>query len=178
MKYFVPKFCPGNEKGLNINQAKTQQKGGTHMLTRLSDINRLFNAMDFFRNRLDSLYSDVDWTYTPGLNWAVEDRFPKTNLYEDGELFEIRAEVPGLGKEDLTVRIQGNYLEISGTRKSNTPEKYSIHRTERDITSFTRSFTLPADVDSEKVKATLENGILIMTLPKSEAVKPRQISIA
>lgn len=148
------------------------------MLTRLSDINRLFNAMDFFRNRLDSLYSDADWTYTPGLNWAVEDRFPKTNLYEDGDLFEIRAEVPGLGKDDLNVKIQGNYLEISGTRKFSKPEKYTIHRTERDVASFTRSFTLPADVDSEKVKATLENGILTLTLPKSEAAKPRQITIA
>lgn len=148
------------------------------MITRLSDINRLFNAMDFFRNRLDSLYSDIDWAYTPGLNWAEEDRFPKTNLYEEGDFFEIRAEVPGIGKEDLNVKIQGNYLEISGTRKSHMPEKYSIHRTERDITSFSRSFTLPADVDSEKVKATLENGILTLVLPKSEAAKPRQIAIA
>ncbi len=148
------------------------------MLTRLSDINRLFNAMDFFRNRLDSLYSDADWTYAPGLNWSVEDRFPKTNLYEDGDLFEIRAEIPGLGKDDLKIKIQGNYLEISGTRKTASPEKYSIHRTEREITSFTRSFTLPADVDSEKAKATLENGILTLTLPKSEAAKPRQITIS
>lgn len=148
------------------------------MLTRLSDINRLFNAMDFFRNRLDSFYNDADWAYTPGLDWTVEDRFPKTNLYEDGDLFEIRAEVPGLRKEDLKVKIQGNYLEISGTRKSSNPEKYSIHRTERDITSFSRSFTLPADVDSEKAKAALENGILTLTLPKSEAAKPRQITIA
>lgn len=146
------------------------------MLTRLSDINRLFNAMDFFRNRLDSLYSDADWA--PGLRWSVEDRFPKTNLYEDGDLFELRAEVPGIAKEDLNVKIQGNYLEISGAKKSTSPEKYSIHRTERDITSFTRSFTLPADVDSEKVKATLENGILSLTLPKSEAAKPKQIQIA
>jgi HSP20 family protein len=159
-------------------QAKTLEKGGIAMFTRLSDINRLFNAMDFFRNRLDSLYSDVDWAYTPGLRWSVEDRFPKTNLYEDGDLFEIRAELPGIGKEDLNVKIQGNYLEISGTRKSATPEKYSIHRTERDITSFTRSFTLPADVDSEKAKATLENGVLTLTLPKSEAAKPKQITIA
>jgi HSP20 family protein len=148
------------------------------MLTRLSDINRLFNAMDFFRNRLDSLYSDADWAYPAGLKWSVEDRFPKTNLYEDGDLFEIRAELPGIAKEDLNVKIQGNYLEISGAKKSASPEKYSIHRTERDITSFTRSFTLPADVDSEKVKATLENGILTLTLPKSEAAKPKQITIA
>lgn len=156
----------------------TLKKGGTPMITRLSDINRLFSTMDFLKDRMDSLYSDMDWVYAPSLSWVTEDRFPKTNLYEEGDFFEIRAEVPGLEKEDLKVKIQGNYLEISGKRKSHTPEKYSIHRTERDVTSFTRSFTLPADVDSEKAKATLENGILTLVLPKSEAAKPRQILIA
>ncbi|MBT8362404.1 MAG: Hsp20/alpha crystallin family protein, partial [Deltaproteobacteria bacterium] len=80
-------------------------------------------------------------------------------------------------KDAIDLKIQGNYLEISGTRKISAPEGYRVHRSERGSASFTRSLTLPADVDSGKVTATLKDGILVLTLPKSEAAKPRQISI-
>ena len=80
-------------------------------------------------------------------------------------------------KANLNIKIQGNYLELSGTRESDAPEGYNAHRVERGATSFTRSFTLPADIDSEKVGASLKNGILTLTLPKTEAAKPKQITI-
>jgi HSP20 family protein len=146
------------------------------MINRLGDINRLF-AMDMIRNRLDNFYRDFDCACAPRLVRSFEDTVPRTNLHEDGEAFEIRAELPGFGKEDLKVKIQGNYLEISGKRKSGAPEKDLAHRTERNIESFTRTFTLPSEVDAEKVKADLENGILCLSLPKSEAAKPKLIEI-
>ena len=147
------------------------------MINGLRDINRLFGTMDLLRNRVDNFYRDFDWAYTPRVVWGFEDSVPRTNLHEDGEGFEIRAELPGFGKEDLKVKIQGNYLEISGKRKASAPEKCAAHRTERNIKSFTRSFTLPTDVDSEKVQANLENGILCLNLPKSEAAKAKLIEI-
>ena len=86
--------------------------------------------------------------------------------------------MPGVAKEDLQVKIQGNYLEINGTRKSDLPEGYTVHRTERGSSTFSRSFTLPYEVDADQVTATLKDGLLKMTLPKSETAKPRQISIS
>ena len=146
------------------------------MLTGWSDIDRMFGAMDLLRKRLESEFSYFGRPYGFETDWEIAG-MPKTNLYDSGENLELMAEVPGLNKDDLNIKIQGNYLEISGTAKSDVPEGYKAHRRERGDTTFTRSLTLPSDVDSEKVKATLTNGILTLVLPKSEAAKPRQIKI-
>jgi len=146
------------------------------MFTRISDLDRLFGAMNLLQKRLDNLYGDYE--KSSGYRWGFEHTAPRTNLYENGDNFEIRAEVTGLEKGDLNVKIQGNYLEISGQRKPDAPENYKTHRTERGIGCFSRSFTLPADVDSTKVEATLKDGVLYLTLPKHEAAKPKKISIS
>ena len=143
------------------------------MWTRMNDIDRMFGALEQMRARMNRVFNDYDG----GPGWRLADSGPRTNLYDLGDHFEIRAEVTGIAKEDIGVKIQGNYLEISGSRKSEAPEGYKAHRVEGSANTFTRSFTLPADVDSEKVEASLENGILTLTLPKAEAAKPKQISI-
>ncbi len=145
------------------------------MFTRLSDIDRLFGTMNLLQKKLNTLYND--YGETSGYRWGFEKTSPRTNFYENGDSFEIRAEIPGLGKENLNVKIQGNYLEISGTRVSDAPEGYKIHKTERGTRSFSRSFTLPADVDASRVEATLKDGVLYLSLPKSEAAKPKKITI-
>lgn len=147
------------------------------MLTRWSDIDRMFETLGLLRGRLDNFYDDFDRNLGYGPAWSVSGAFPRTNLYDRGDRFELVAEIPGLAKDDISVKIQGNYLEISGSKKSMKPEGYAVHRSERGTASFTRSLTLPADVDSSKVSATLKDGILVLGLPKSEAAKPMQISI-
>ena len=146
------------------------------MFTRLSDIDRLFGTMNLLQKSLDNMYSDQGRSY--GYRWEFDQTTPRINLYETGDNFEIRAEVPGLEKDDLNVKIQGNYLEITGERGSDTPEGYKIHKTERGVGPFSRSLTLPADVDATKVEATLKNGVIYLTLPKHEAAKPKKISIS
>ena len=146
------------------------------MFTRVSDLDRLFGTMSPLQKRLDNLYSGQG--NSPSYRWELEGKSPRTNLYENGDHFEIWAEVPGIGKDDLDVKIQGNYLEITGTRHSDAPEGYKTHKTERGMGSFSRSFTLPADVDSTKVTATLKDGILYLRLPKSEAAKPKKITVS
>lgn len=146
------------------------------MFARLSDMDRLFGTMNLLQKRLDNLYSD--YGSAPGFRGSVDEVAPRTNLYESQDHFEIRSEVPGLKKEDLSVRIQGNYLEVSGTRDSDAPEGFKTHKTERGIGAFSRSFTLPADVDATKAEATLKDGILYLTLPKSEAAKPKKIVVS
>lgn len=145
------------------------------MFTGISDIDRLFRSMNLLQRKLNNLYGD--YGKPSDYRWESASAGPRTNLYDHGDNFEIRAEVPGLEKEDLNVKIQGNYLEISGERGSDAPEGYKTHKIERGIGSFSRSFTLPADVDSTKVEATLKNGVLYLTLPKHEAAKPKKISI-
>lgn len=137
----------------------------------------MFGAMNLLRSRMNRLFTDFDRSYGDDYGWKVISGGPKTNMYDLGEKLQIVAEVPGVAKEDLSVRIQGNYLELSGARKSDAPEGYRAHRVERGTTTFTRSFTLPTDVDAEKVAAELKDGILTMDLPKVEAAKPKQITI-
>ena len=147
------------------------------MFARIGDINRMFDAMGMLRGRLDNVFSEFDKSVGYAPDWSVVGSYPRTNLVDKGDHFELVAEMPGLSKDDLQVKIQGNYLEISGTRNITAPDGYRIHRRERGSASFTRSLTLPAEVNSEKAAATMKDGILTLKLPKSEAAKPRQISI-
>lgn len=147
------------------------------MVTRWNDLNQVLGAMDLFRTRMNNVFNEFDRSYPSGVTWTGNGTFPRTNLADTGDNLELIAEVPGVTRKDLNVKIQGNYLEISGKCASDVPEGYTVHRTERKTTSFSRSFTLPYDVDADKVQATMKDGLLKMILPKSEAAKPRQISI-
>lgn len=147
------------------------------MWTKWSDIDRMFNTMDLLQNRMNRIFPDYGSSRQYPIVWDVTQSAPRTNLYDAGDHLEVKFEVPGMSKDDLSIKIQGNYLEISGSRKSDTPEGYTVHRVERGTTAFSRSFTLPSDVDSDKVEANLANGLLSLNLPKSEAAKPKQISI-
>lgn len=150
------------------------------MWTTESDFDRMFGSMDLLRSRMNRLLGDYGRPHGRHYGWAASAVEPLTNLYDAGDRYVVKAEVPGMGKEDLNIKVQGNYLEISGTRKTDTPEGYKIHRTERGTTSsFTRSLTLPSEeINGEKVGASLKNGILTITLPKTEAAKPKQVTIS
>lgn len=147
------------------------------MWTRWSDIDRMFQTMDLLNSRMNRLFPEYGRSSAIPTG-GVTQGGPRTNLYNLGESLEMKIEVPGVAKDALSVKVQGNYLEISGSRKSDAPEGYSSHRVERGAASFTRSFTLPSDVDTSKVEAQLANGILTLTLPKLEAAKPKQITIS
>lgn len=148
------------------------------MWNRVSEFDRMFDAMDLLRSRLNRVFTDYDGSYGENYGWRVVNGSPHTNLYDSGDRFQVIAEVPGLSKDDLNIRIQGNYLEISGNRDTDTPKGYKAHRVEREAATFTRSFTLPADVDADKIEAVLKDGLLTLVLPKAEAAKPKQITIS
>jgi len=140
------------------------------------DLDSFLGSMNLLRNRMDRLFGDFDrsWFLLPG---ETADNYPRTNFIDDGAHLTIEAEVPGFTRDELNIRIEGNYLEMSGNRNDHTPEGYTSQRRERQATGFSRSFTLPADIDHDRVAAFLKNGILTLTLPKAEATKPRQIKI-
>ncbi len=148
------------------------------MWTRMRDFERMFQAMDLLNARLSGAFENSDRPRSLIANWGIAEAEPRTNLYDVGDRLEIRAEVPGIPRENLNIKLQGNYLEISGRRKVESPEGYSAHRVERGERTFTRSFTLPSEVDASQVVATLKDGILTLTIAKLEPAKPKQIVIS
>jgi HSP20 family protein len=90
----------------------------------------------------------------------------------------VKADLPGLRKEDVTVTLEDGYLTIRGEKKGETETKdaHSFHR-ERVFGSFTRSFEVPVAVDAKRIEATFKDGVLEVRLPKSEEAKPKQIEI-
>lgn len=146
------------------------------MWTTANDLNSMLGAMGLLRS-MNRFFTDFDRQYSNGFVWKISDGAPRTSMYDAGDKLQITAELPGVVKEDLHVKVQGKYLELSGERKINIPEGFEKRRVERDVNSFTRSFTLPYDIDVDKVEAKLENGLLTLTLPKAESAQPKQITI-
>lgn len=147
------------------------------MWTRMRDFDRMFQTMDLLQSRLNGLFQPYERPRSTGSIWGISESGPRANMYDSGDNLEIRLEVPGVPREALSVKLQGNYLEIKGERKAEIPEGYTSHRRERGASSFTRSFTLPSEVDTSKVEATLKDGILTLVLAKAEPAKPKQIAI-
>lgn len=130
-------------------------------------INRLFDD-SLIRSRFfdDDMLSGI---------WA-----PAVDLYETDNDIVIKAELPGVDKKDIKIKIEvkDNMLHLSGERKIEKDIKEeNYHRKERYYGTFRRSFSLPAHVEHEKVKAKFKDGILEITLPKVEKAKPKKIEI-
>ncbi|MGV3483535.1 MAG: Hsp20/alpha crystallin family protein [Planctomycetaceae bacterium] len=103
--------------------------------------------------------------------------YPAINVWEDDENLYAEAELPGCSMEDLEIYVSGNELTIKGQRSAPGHDDGKWHRQERGFGKFNRMIQLPVEVDSERVSAQLRSGILDVTLPKSEAVKPRRIVV-
>ena len=104
---------------------------------------------------------------------------PATDIFEDNDGLKIAVELPGLKPEDVKVTVENQTLTIRGEKKQIAEEKTTrVHRYERTYGSFERSFTLPSFVDSDKVAAKFDNGVLTVALPKAEKAKPREIAVS
>lgn len=104
---------------------------------------------------------------------------PSVDIFEEGEDMVVKAELPGIAKEDLHVTMTENTLTITGEKKKEEKvEKKDFHRIERSYGSFTRNFRLPDNVSGEKAKASFKDGVLEVRLPKTKATKEKKIAIA
>jgi HSP20 family protein len=113
---------------------------------------------------------------------AAEDSFgawaPPVDIFEKNDHLVIRAEIPGVAKDDMDVRIENGVLTLRGERKHETEVKEAnAYRMERVYGTFTRSFSLPTTVDATKIAATYKDGILEVTVPKAETAKPKKVDI-
>jgi HSP20 family protein len=103
---------------------------------------------------------------------------PAVDIYDDGEKVLVKLEIPGVKQEDVDIRIENQTLTVRGERKFEAEEKQeNYQRVERRYGSFYRSFTLPTSVDTEKVQATYDAGVLKLELKKKASAQPRQIKI-
>ena len=137
----------------------------TDLETLQREMNRLF---DFSLSR-----PGYDDTSLLGGQWA-----PLVNIYDSKDNLVVKADLPGLSKDDIQVAIQENILTISGEKKQELNIREDEYlRTERFYGSFHRAITLPTEVDRTKVQANFKDGILELILPKKEEAKPQQIKI-
>jgi len=103
---------------------------------------------------------------------------PALDLYEEKDNLVVKAELPGMKREDIEVSLHEGSLSISGERKSEEKHQDAdVHRTERFFGRFQRTVALPTPVAADKVKAQYQDGILTITLPKTEEAKPKRIDV-
>jgi len=102
--------------------------------------------------------------------------YPQVNIMETKDGYVLEAEMPGVNKNGLEVLLEGNELTIVGRREHNVLNAEPVYRESRDR-DFRRTFVLDPVIDTGKISAKMENGLLTLTLPKAEAVKPRKIAV-
>lgn len=104
---------------------------------------------------------------------------PSVDVSETDSELVVRAELPGMTHDDIEVNLQDNVLTLKGEKKQDKrEEKESYHCLERSYGSFSRSFSLPTGVRADQITATFKDGVLVVSLPKAEEVKPKKISIS
>lgn len=129
-----------------------------------------FRVVDSLLNNQDLLGSEEVSNRT----WM-----PPVDIQETEDSFRLTAELPGLTRDDINITLENNVLRLTGERKfEKDAKKDGYQRIERVYGAFSRAFTLPSQVNHEKVEAAFENGLLTITVPKAEQAKPRKITIA
>lgn len=139
------------------------------LIRRDPDFSRLFNLTRDLGRAFGG-----DETYGLASAWL-----PPVDIAETDTEMRVVCEVPGLTRDDIELTITNNVLTLSGEKRTEAEDKGTTwHRVERHYGKFTRSFTLPRDVDSTKVQAKYHDGLLEIVLPKSAAAIPQKIQIA
>jgi len=139
--------------------------------------------LDRFRREIDKIFEDF---FTPGRFPTLFGRtreeefstFPALDVYDDKDNVMVKAEVPGLKKDDIEIQIKGRDLVIKGERKKEEEVKdENYYYAERVYGAFSRVVRLPVDVKADQVKAKFKNGVLEIVLPKVEEAKPKEIKV-
>jgi HSP20 family protein len=140
--------------------------------------------LDSLRREIDRAFEDFGWrtdspfrtAFLPG---RAARRYPLINLYEDQDNLYVEALAPGVDPASLELTVVRNVLTITG-EKHRVPgdiKPEAFHRSERATGKFVRHLELPVEVDEEKIQADYKHGLLIVTMPKAEQAKPKQISV-
>lgn len=134
---------------------------------------REFRAME---QRLERVFGELMPRWTEGRGARIWE--PAVDVIETEKEFVLKAELPEVDEKDVHVNVEGNILTITGERKQEKEiKKENYHRSERFYGSFERSFALPETVDREQIKAVFKDGMMKLTMPKKEGLKPKEIKI-
>jgi HSP20 family protein len=137
-----------------------------------------FRDMVTLRDKMNRLFEDAyahrgEEKEITASAWA-----PSVDIYESENELILTAEVPGIDEKDVEIKIEDNTLTLKGERKFEKETKEeNFHRIERSYGSFYRAFTLPTYVDTDRISAEHENGVLKITMPKRQELKPRTVKI-
>ena len=136
-------------------------------------VGRLFGLRDELDRLFETSFGDL--ARAPQLLGVWN---PAVDLFQDKDNVIVKAELPGMKKEDIQVSLHDGVLSISGERKSEAKfEEAETYRTERFVGRFQRALMLPTQVNAAKVAAAYKDGVLTITLPKAEEAKPKQIEV-
>lgn len=144
------------------------------MLSLYNDWDRSFAEL---RRQMAQLLDEFDSDWPSPSLFGGGKAWPRLNVADAGEKVVLSAEVPGLSDKDVSVAIEQDVLTISGERHVKVPEGYSIHRQERGDFKFVRSLAMPCKIDAEKATATVRNGVLTVSLPKTPEAQPKRIEV-
>jgi HSP20 family protein len=135
--------------------------------------------MSALQERMNRLFSDVRAQAPVRGGEIVQGAWiPAVDIFETNEAIVLKAELPGITAQDISVEVKDNTLTLKGEKKFEKEVKEeNYHRVERSYGSFQRAFTLPGTILQEKVKAEFKDGILEITLPKVEEAKPKQVKV-
>jgi len=129
------------------------------------------------REAMDRMFEDSFWRLPPVV-WPRLDGHPAVDVYQTDNDVVVKATLPGVKPEDIDISVVDNCLTIKGEMKTEEETKVGeyIHR-EQHHGAFCRQFTLPVPVQVDKAEARLQDGVLTLTIPKAEEVKPKQIKV-
>jgi HSP20 family protein len=135
--------------------------------------------MSALQERMNRLFSDVRAQAPVRGEEIVQGAWiPAVDIFETNEGIVLKAELPGITAQNISVEVKDNTLTLKGEKKFEKEVKEeNYHRVERSYGSFQRAFTLPGTIHQEKVKAKFKDGILEITLPKVEEAKPKQVKV-
>jgi HSP20 family protein len=138
-----------------------------------------FRDLNLLQDRMNRLFEDAGRTWRTDEPAATTTWSPSVDIFEtEGEIV-VKAELPGMDRKDIYLNLENNVLSLRGERKFTKETKdENYHRIERSYGVFSRSFSIPATVDEEKIRADYKDGVLKIMLPKKEQAKPKQIKIA
>ena len=145
----------------------------TYLTTR-RPIRNLFSL----HNEMGRIFGDRFASHEGGTDTEETSWIPTVDISETENGYEIRAELPGVSEADVNVSVTDNLLTVKGEKRQEAEtEGKNYHRVERRYGSFQRRFTLPREVEADDIKAGFSDGVLTLSIPKPEAVKPTEIPI-
>jgi HSP20 family protein len=143
-----------------------------------------WQTLETLRREIDRVFDESGSRPEPAFRTAflpgrAARRYPLTNLYEDKDAVYLEALAPGVDATTLALSVVGNTLSITGEKRrvAGDVKPEAFHRSERATGKFVRHIQLPVEVDENKVHADYKDGLLIVTLPKAEKAKPKQITV-